>query len=193
MTLKWCSQLHSFCRENNSLLVLKTNMYKFADTLCLTVSWCFSQSQLSACSKALESSEELLEMANQTLCSSETDGFTQVTARASLCCNADPLTHWIVNGEYHCPYIHVYNLICPSCGILLAVMLTKPPATFLHQMTTWQAPTQFSLRSVSLLFSFPPVLLFSRRPKTLRIGIVLSHPLLPFIHSFLLPVSLLLM
>ncbi|XP_047231365.1 fibronectin type III and SPRY domain-containing protein 1 [Girardinichthys multiradiatus] len=35
------------------------------------------QNQLSACSKALESSEELLELANQTLCSSETDGFTQ--------------------------------------------------------------------------------------------------------------------
>ncbi|KAJ3599307.1 hypothetical protein NHX12_033270 [Muraenolepis orangiensis] len=35
------------------------------------------QSQLSACSKALESSEELLELANQTLCSSETDGFMQ--------------------------------------------------------------------------------------------------------------------
>ncbi|XP_072294341.1 fibronectin type III and SPRY domain-containing protein 1 [Eucyclogobius newberryi] len=35
------------------------------------------QSQLSAGSKALESSEELLELANQTLCSSETDGFTQ--------------------------------------------------------------------------------------------------------------------
>lgn len=35
------------------------------------------QSQLTACSKALESSEELLELANQTLCSSETDGFTQ--------------------------------------------------------------------------------------------------------------------
>ncbi|CAL1592845.1 unnamed protein product [Knipowitschia caucasica] len=35
------------------------------------------QSQLSACSKALESSEELLEVANQTLCSSETDGFAQ--------------------------------------------------------------------------------------------------------------------
>uniref|UniRef100_A0A671TS14 Fibronectin type III and SPRY domain containing 1 n=1 Tax=Sparus aurata TaxID=8175 RepID=A0A671TS14_SPAAU len=37
------------------------------------------QSQLSACSKALESSEELLELANQTMCSSETDGFNQVT------------------------------------------------------------------------------------------------------------------
>ncbi|XP_077464138.1 fibronectin type III and SPRY domain-containing protein 1 [Stigmatopora argus] len=35
------------------------------------------QSQLSACSKALESSEELLELANHTLCSSGTDGFTQ--------------------------------------------------------------------------------------------------------------------
>ncbi|KAK2841455.1 hypothetical protein Q7C36_013034 [Tachysurus vachellii] len=35
------------------------------------------QNQLSACTKALESSEELLETANQTLCSSETDGFAQ--------------------------------------------------------------------------------------------------------------------
>ncbi|KAM9831314.1 fibronectin type III and SPRY domain-containing protein 1 [Neosynchiropus ocellatus] len=35
------------------------------------------QSQLSAGSKALESSEELLELANQTLCSSQTDSFCQ--------------------------------------------------------------------------------------------------------------------
>ncbi|XP_048844895.1 fibronectin type III and SPRY domain-containing protein 1-like isoform X3 [Brienomyrus brachyistius] len=35
------------------------------------------QSQLTACTKALESSEELLELANQALCSSETDGFNQ--------------------------------------------------------------------------------------------------------------------
>ncbi|XP_051757980.1 fibronectin type III and SPRY domain-containing protein 1 isoform X3 [Ctenopharyngodon idella] len=35
------------------------------------------QSQLSACTKALESSEELLELANQTLCSSENDSFTR--------------------------------------------------------------------------------------------------------------------
>ncbi|KAM8890091.1 fibronectin type III and SPRY domain-containing protein 1 [Synchiropus splendidus] len=35
------------------------------------------QSQLSAGSKALESSEELLELANQTLCSSQTDSFSQ--------------------------------------------------------------------------------------------------------------------
>lgn len=38
----------------------------------------FPQNQLSACTKALESSEELLEVTNQTLCSSEMDGFTQV-------------------------------------------------------------------------------------------------------------------
>ncbi|GAA6078901.1 fibronectin type III and SPRY domain-containing protein 1 isoform X1, partial [Tachysurus ichikawai] len=37
----------------------------------------FPQNQLSTCTKALESSEELLETANQTLCSSETDGFAQ--------------------------------------------------------------------------------------------------------------------
>ncbi|KAI4828420.1 hypothetical protein KUCAC02_022516 [Chaenocephalus aceratus] len=42
------------------------------------------QSQLSACSKALESSEELLELANQTLCSSETDGFNQRHNGSSL-------------------------------------------------------------------------------------------------------------
>ncbi|KAI1891649.1 hypothetical protein AGOR_G00145950 [Albula goreensis] len=35
------------------------------------------QNQLSACTKALESSEELLEVTNQTLCSSNADGFIQ--------------------------------------------------------------------------------------------------------------------
>ncbi|KAK3540373.1 hypothetical protein QTP70_030205, partial [Hemibagrus guttatus] len=40
------------------------------------------QNQLSTCTKALESSEELLEMANQTLCSSEMDGFSQVHAHS---------------------------------------------------------------------------------------------------------------
>lgn len=43
----------------------------------------FPQNQLSACTKALESSEELLEVANQTLCSSANqDGFTQVHAHS---------------------------------------------------------------------------------------------------------------
>uniref|UniRef100_A0A3P8VFT5 Fibronectin type III and SPRY domain containing 1 n=1 Tax=Cynoglossus semilaevis TaxID=244447 RepID=A0A3P8VFT5_CYNSE len=42
------------------------------------------QSQVTACSKALESSEELLELANQTLCSSETDGFSQVKENLPL-------------------------------------------------------------------------------------------------------------
>lgn len=32
-------------------------------------------------------------------------------------------------------------------------------------------------------FPFPSLLLLSRRPKTLRIGIVHSHPLFPFSHS----------
>lgn len=50
----------------------------------------FPQNQLSACTKALESSEELLEVANQTLCSSETDGFAQVHAHSG--CGRFPLT-----------------------------------------------------------------------------------------------------
>lgn len=62
------------------------NVYTLADlTLSGPVFFFFPQSQLSACSKALESSEELLELANQTLCSSETDGFTQVNASNSGC------------------------------------------------------------------------------------------------------------
>uniref|UniRef100_A0A3B5PYZ8 Fibronectin type III and SPRY domain-containing protein 1 n=1 Tax=Xiphophorus maculatus TaxID=8083 RepID=A0A3B5PYZ8_XIPMA len=48
------------------------------------------QNQLSSCSKALESSEELLELANQTLCSSETDGFTQAKA-------SDNMSHLMVD------------------------------------------------------------------------------------------------
>uniref|UniRef100_A0A8C2H3P6 Fibronectin type III and SPRY domain-containing protein 1 n=1 Tax=Cyprinus carpio TaxID=7962 RepID=A0A8C2H3P6_CYPCA len=62
------------------------------------------QSQLSACTKALESSEELLELANQTLCSSENDSFTQVPVtmapafRLSLKAKAsDSMNHMMVD------------------------------------------------------------------------------------------------
>uniref|UniRef100_A0A673J1M2 Fibronectin type III and SPRY domain-containing protein 1 n=1 Tax=Sinocyclocheilus rhinocerous TaxID=307959 RepID=A0A673J1M2_9TELE len=67
------------------------------------------QSQLSACTKALESSEELLELANQTLCSSENDSFTQ--------------------GSYYAPF---YKIYCKShvSGIRLSLFLSPlVPAT----------------------------------------------------------------
>ncbi|KAK1152618.1 fibronectin type III and SPRY domain-containing protein 1-like [Acipenser oxyrinchus oxyrinchus] len=43
------------------------------------------QTQLSACTKALESSEELLELANQTLCTAESDDFIQVCVCVCVC------------------------------------------------------------------------------------------------------------
>ncbi|PWA20991.1 hypothetical protein CCH79_00007345 [Gambusia affinis] len=52
------------------------------------------QNQLSACSKALESSEELLELANQTLCSSETDGFTQIQVSECQVCDNTVTIVW---------------------------------------------------------------------------------------------------
>uniref|UniRef100_A0A8C1E9Z9 Fibronectin type III and SPRY domain-containing protein 1 n=1 Tax=Cyprinus carpio carpio TaxID=630221 RepID=A0A8C1E9Z9_CYPCA len=62
------------------------------------------QSQLSACTKALESSEELLELANQTLCSPENDSFNQVPVtmapafRLSLKAKAsDSMNHMMVD------------------------------------------------------------------------------------------------
>ncbi|MBN3285998.1 FSD1 protein, partial [Polyodon spathula] len=46
------------------------------------------QTQLSACTKALESSEELLELANQTLCTAESDDFNQVCVCVRVCVRA---------------------------------------------------------------------------------------------------------
>lgn len=149
------------------------------------VSVFFSQSQLSACSKALESSEELLELANQTLCSSETDGFTQVTdpCRRRWCHTAAlfPLLALWLMVDFT---VHIYDLICPL-GVMLPAILTKPPATFFCVQWQHDGLRLSYLFAPYLSFSFPSLLLLSRRPKTLRIGIVLSHPLLPICHSLL--------
>uniref|UniRef100_A0A8C7IML7 Fibronectin type III and SPRY domain-containing protein 1 n=1 Tax=Oncorhynchus kisutch TaxID=8019 RepID=A0A8C7IML7_ONCKI len=64
------SSLHSVLDELKDSMVTRIKQERASHTYEL-------QSQLSACSKALESSEELLEVANQTLCSSEADDFTQ--------------------------------------------------------------------------------------------------------------------
>uniref|UniRef100_A0A4W5R0B4 Fibronectin type III and SPRY domain-containing protein 1 n=1 Tax=Hucho hucho TaxID=62062 RepID=A0A4W5R0B4_9TELE len=64
------SSLHSVLDDMKDSMVTRIKQERASRTYEL-------QSQLSACSKALESSEELLEVANQTLCSSEADDFTQ--------------------------------------------------------------------------------------------------------------------
>ncbi|KAI3368929.1 hypothetical protein L3Q82_025894, partial [Scortum barcoo] len=64
------ASLHSVLDEMKETMMTRIKQERASRTYEL-------QSQLTACSKALESSEELLELANQTLCSSETDGFTQ--------------------------------------------------------------------------------------------------------------------
>ncbi|XP_014071920.1 fibronectin type III and SPRY domain-containing protein 1 isoform X3 [Salmo salar] len=64
------SSLHSVLDDIKDSMVTRIKQERASRTYEL-------QSQLSACSKALESSEELLEVANQTLCSSEADDFTQ--------------------------------------------------------------------------------------------------------------------
>lgn len=145
---------------------------------------CFSQSQLSACSKALESSEELLELANQTLCSSETDGFTQVSDRLLCCCNG----YCTVSPPCSLIITEFLMISCEFlCGVILPVILTQIPATFfvLNDNMMGSNSVFSSFHISSLLFSFPSVLLLSRRPKTLRIGIVLSHPLFCFCRSLL--------
>ncbi|MEE6526796.1 hypothetical protein FKM82_027664 [Ascaphus truei] len=48
------------------------------------------QNQLAACTKALESSEELLETANHTLTASEADGFSQVPAPGGVRVTCQP-------------------------------------------------------------------------------------------------------
>ncbi|XP_076860457.1 fibronectin type III and SPRY domain-containing protein 1 [Brachyhypopomus gauderio] len=64
------SSLHAVLEELKDSMVTRIKQERASRTYEL-------QNQLSACTKALESSEELLELANQTLCSSETDCFTQ--------------------------------------------------------------------------------------------------------------------
>uniref|UniRef100_A0A9J8AD32 Fibronectin type III and SPRY domain containing 1 n=1 Tax=Cyprinus carpio carpio TaxID=630221 RepID=A0A9J8AD32_CYPCA len=64
------------------------------------------QSQLSACTKALESSEELLELANQTLCSSENDSFTQ--------------------DSYYAPFYKIYRLRYPKSLFLSPLVPATP-------------------------------------------------------------------
>uniref|UniRef100_A0A3Q2ZWN5 Fibronectin type III and SPRY domain containing 1 n=1 Tax=Kryptolebias marmoratus TaxID=37003 RepID=A0A3Q2ZWN5_KRYMA len=71
------SSLHAVLDEMKENMVTRIKQERASRTYEL-------QSQLSACSKALESSEELLELANQTLCSSGTDGFTQVTDTVTM-------------------------------------------------------------------------------------------------------------
>lgn len=143
-------------------------------TLCVCV---HAQSQLSAGSKALESSEELLELANQTLCSSETHGFTQVTHPASccsLCCFffllfQRPIMDFTVRA-----YIIESVLSVVSHDFNTA---TSDFVVFGDNMMG--SNSVFSSLRISP-FPFPSLLLLSRRPKTLRIGIVHSHPLFPF-------------
>lgn len=115
--------------------------------------WCFSQSQLSACSKALESSEELLELANQTLCSRETDGFTQVSDRLTL----------LLSLLLHCPpprslFVTEYLMISGEfhCGVILPVILTQIPATlFVLNDNMMGSNSVLSSLHISLLFPFP--------------------------------------
>ncbi|XP_051963846.1 fibronectin type III and SPRY domain-containing protein 1-like [Xyrauchen texanus] len=64
------SSLHAVLDELKESMVTRIKQERASRTYEL-------QSQLSASTKALESSEELLELANQTLCSAENDSFTQ--------------------------------------------------------------------------------------------------------------------
>uniref|UniRef100_A0A4W4GSD7 Fibronectin type III and SPRY domain-containing protein 1 n=1 Tax=Electrophorus electricus TaxID=8005 RepID=A0A4W4GSD7_ELEEL len=91
------SSLHAVLEELKDGMVTRIKQERASRTYEL-------QNQLSACAKALESSEELLELANQTLCSSETDGFTQVPVtmapafRLSLKAKAsDSMSHLMVD------------------------------------------------------------------------------------------------
>ncbi|KTF90832.1 hypothetical protein cypCar_00001234 [Cyprinus carpio] len=72
------------------------------------------QSQLSACTKALESSEELLELANQTLCSPENDSFNQALSgtseqRSLVSDISVPLTSVPATPEIHLAECQVFD------------------------------------------------------------------------------------
>ncbi|XP_030640775.1 fibronectin type III and SPRY domain-containing protein 1 [Chanos chanos] len=87
------------------------------------------QSQLSACTKALESSEELLELANQTLCSSETDGFTQAAKEIKDSVTMAPAFRLSLKAKASDNMSHMMVDFTQEREILRAIKFLPVPAT----------------------------------------------------------------
>ncbi|XP_016084887.1 fibronectin type III and SPRY domain-containing protein 1-like [Sinocyclocheilus grahami] len=87
------------------------------------------QSQLSACTKALESSEELLELANQTLCSSENDSFTQAAKEIKDSVTMAPAFRLSLKAKASDSMNHMMVDFTQERNMLQAITFLPVPAT----------------------------------------------------------------
>uniref|UniRef100_A0A9J8CZX8 Fibronectin type III and SPRY domain containing 1 n=1 Tax=Cyprinus carpio carpio TaxID=630221 RepID=A0A9J8CZX8_CYPCA len=87
------------------------------------------QSQLSACTKALESSEELLELANQTLCSPENDSFNQAAKEIKDSVTMAPAFRLSLKAKASDSMNHMMVDFTQERNMLQAIKFLPVPAT----------------------------------------------------------------
>ncbi|XP_031430463.1 fibronectin type III and SPRY domain-containing protein 1 [Clupea harengus] len=87
------------------------------------------QNQLGACTKALESSEELLEVANQTICSAEADGFTQAAKDIKDSVTMAPAFRLSLKAKVSDNMNHMMVDFTQEREMLLAIKFLPVPAT----------------------------------------------------------------
>ncbi|KAJ8419014.1 hypothetical protein AAFF_G00005130 [Aldrovandia affinis] len=87
------------------------------------------QNQLSACTKALESSEELLELTNQTLCSSDTDGFDKAAKDIKDSVTMAPAFRLSLKAKASDNMSHLMVDFTQERAMLLAIKFLPVPAT----------------------------------------------------------------
>ncbi|KAA8590041.1 hypothetical protein FQN60_013406 [Etheostoma spectabile] len=116
------ASLHSVLDEMKENMVTRIKQERASRTYEL-------QSQLSACSKALESSEELLELANQTLCSSTTDGFNQAAKDIKDSVTMAPAFRLSLKAKASDNMSHLMVDFSQERGVLQGLKFLPVPAT----------------------------------------------------------------
>ncbi|KAJ8362927.1 hypothetical protein SKAU_G00117580, partial [Synaphobranchus kaupii] len=87
------------------------------------------QSQLRACTKALESSEEQLELANQTLCNSQMDGFNQAAKEIKDSVTMAPAFRLSLKAKVSDNMSHMMVDFTQERNMLLALKFLPVPVT----------------------------------------------------------------
>ncbi|XP_035271811.1 fibronectin type III and SPRY domain-containing protein 1 [Anguilla anguilla] len=109
------------------------------------------QNQLSACTKALESSEELLELANQTLCSSDADGFNQAAKEIKDSVTMAPAFRLSLKAKASDSMSHMMVDFAQEREVLQAIKFLPVPATPEIQV----ADCLVSDNTVTMVWSLP--------------------------------------
>ncbi|KAJ8374448.1 hypothetical protein SKAU_G00050280 [Synaphobranchus kaupii] len=109
------------------------------------------QNQLGACTKALESSEELLELANQTLCTSDTGGFNQAAKEIKDSVTMAPAFRLSLKAKASDNMSHMMVDFAQEREMLLAIKFLPVPATPEIQVSDCQV----SDNTVAVVWTLP--------------------------------------